>query len=1305
MLWRKAQRGSAAYFFFRFNVILLFISFVFGPCVPVGAQGVRVSGLPEPGRMLKVSPAFSPALLRGMVISPEAPLKFDFIVTSGDEKLVGDDLRRESSRMVNYFLAALTTPQQDMWVNLSPVEKDRIIPDQLIKTEMGRDMLAQDYLLKQLTASLIYPEDAVGKKFWDKIYSQAYAKFGARDIPVDVFNKVWIIPEKASVFEKGNAVYVTKLHMKVMLEADYQAKNAIAGQAPQDTATPEAELSKQILRKVIIPVIEQEVNEGKHFAQLRQIMHAIVLAQWYQDALKDGVLNKAYAGKNKVAGIDLSDPNNKKLIYDQYMAAYKKGVFDYIKEETDPATHNVLPRKYFSGGVVVEGRVPRISVKKGELGDLFETNTRVMVNFDKAQNLVEPEVTWNDLNRPRAMLVELKKMWRNDSWEREQVLNFIHKYSKQVDALDLYAVQSTWPVLKAVSLLDKNQEEELVDLLAKEYADINCPRLVHAILLMNDRYMKEKHSEYIRNWIKKNVPFIQGRRIYLIAAEIHHWAGGLGPVMKFHGKGMHDLGADIAYIEPWYQLVRDKQNSSGVPIIYTDSNGGLKNINEKFDEFSIQMGDIDGKNMKNVQVQVASAFDENDVPVYLIKDVQDDGTSFYTRMLYNYEGVNNPVKKTESMAFLNVAGATFLERMETKRKKLQGDEWLPAIVHTNDGQAAPFQAVALSLFENNPVVKSIFWAFTTHTYFNRGADDNRKKYGQWGQNVFLKHMMRIKDRFINAFRKNGDPDTIDHTSGGIRLANWAGAVSDNHRNNVQSNDPWSKIVSVTNGAVPEDMAKFFRQAFDDLKKEGKIASDADYERPTGEEIRLAKFKVVEWLNAMNIITSNGDVLKLDPNKLFWLYARRLVPEKAGRQRAFTDENIWKMVESGYELVLFGNHQGTQQSEDLAIPLRNLEIAILKAQKSNPKKYPGQFRFVESFTPDQKKMGLGAGKGQTQDSDKDTEANGTGEEDAPANGAIQTGPRYSEGAIAAQAMPMGFGLLGNLVMPQEDTADSWRNTVWIEIMKIWNMDENHTDFFNNAALSPRLNRVQRYSITSAAYLMEYNTVLAQEEKTLIEDKETVFKIVTAHLSREDVMAVLNEGRNGVDESFKFDIWGVGKFAADESNKQKGLESFNRMRKSLEEKYGYDALLWHFPEHYSKYLHELFHGLEAGEILDGWMEHVEADTSITQMQKFQRFEKFIELLIVTLEKELTSAVTGEFRTLTDESQKNLVLPKNQDVEGGIDARNVKLDRKGDLMRGVVSDAAMERMLMEAPGLKGVIVGVEPIMNLPEFLGVGK
>jgi len=57
-------------------------------------------------------------------------------------------------------------------------------------------MLAQDYILKQLTASMMYPEDELGNEFWQRVYKKAQDKFGTAEIPTDTFNKIWIVPEQ-----------------------------------------------------------------------------------------------------------------------------------------------------------------------------------------------------------------------------------------------------------------------------------------------------------------------------------------------------------------------------------------------------------------------------------------------------------------------------------------------------------------------------------------------------------------------------------------------------------------------------------------------------------------------------------------------------------------------------------------------------------------------------------------------------------------------------------------------------------------------------------------------------------------------------------------------------------------------------------------------------------------------------------------------------------------------------------------------------------------------------------------------------
>src|SRR5580658_1847438 len=172
--------------------------------MPAFAQIDPMPFMPAPGTMVPLSPEYTPAYLKGIVIHPKDPLKFDFIIYKGDKSLSDVQKREEYTKLAKYFLASLAIPDDNQWVNLSPYEKDRIIKDDFGKTEMGRDLLVQDYMLKQITASLIYPQDRLGQKFWDTVYSNAQQQFGTTNIPVNTFNKVWIVPDDALVYEKGN---------------------------------------------------------------------------------------------------------------------------------------------------------------------------------------------------------------------------------------------------------------------------------------------------------------------------------------------------------------------------------------------------------------------------------------------------------------------------------------------------------------------------------------------------------------------------------------------------------------------------------------------------------------------------------------------------------------------------------------------------------------------------------------------------------------------------------------------------------------------------------------------------------------------------------------------------------------------------------------------------------------------------------------------------------------------------------------------------------------------------------------------
>ena len=222
----KRQKGKFLFTTLcRFNVFVLSLSLIFSPAA-VHAQSINFLNLPVPGAMIAPSPAFVPVLLKGITIHPDDPLKFDFIIYSGNTDFTTDEIKVESQRLVKYFLASMTVPKDELWVNLSPYENERIIPDELGKTGLGRDMLAQDYILKQLTASLMYPEEELGKKFWDKVYKRAEEEFGTSEIPVNTFNKVWILPETATVYEHEQTVYIVDSRFKVMLDSDYRAMDS-----------------------------------------------------------------------------------------------------------------------------------------------------------------------------------------------------------------------------------------------------------------------------------------------------------------------------------------------------------------------------------------------------------------------------------------------------------------------------------------------------------------------------------------------------------------------------------------------------------------------------------------------------------------------------------------------------------------------------------------------------------------------------------------------------------------------------------------------------------------------------------------------------------------------------------------------------------------------------------------------------------------------------------------------------------------------------------------------------------------------
>lgn len=325
---------------FRFIALLivctLVVSLFSSDLFRVKESQASMLGLPEPSKLLLISQEYDMPTLKGIKVDLNNPLKLQFIVDSGSQNKLSQE---ESELLLSYFLAALTTPNDDLWVNLSPYESDRVIPQKLGITELGRDMLAQDYILKQLSASLTHPDTQSGKTYWS-IENQ---ESGIENL--NALNKIWIIPDQAKIYENNGTALITHSSLDVKTEADYlaHAKNNLVIEANRSQDS-------------LLPFIKQELNNGKHFAKVRQIYNSTILAMWFKNKLKDTFYSQ-YIDQDKISGVDLDDHKTKDKIFNLYCEAFKKGVYKINKKEKDALSQKTFKKQYFGGGLTLSSAV------------------------------------------------------------------------------------------------------------------------------------------------------------------------------------------------------------------------------------------------------------------------------------------------------------------------------------------------------------------------------------------------------------------------------------------------------------------------------------------------------------------------------------------------------------------------------------------------------------------------------------------------------------------------------------------------------------------------------------------------------------------------------------------------------------------------------------------------------------------------------------------------------------------------------------------------------------------------------------
>ncbi|MBF0490100.1 MAG: hypothetical protein HQL15_05705, partial [Candidatus Omnitrophica bacterium] len=139
------------------------------------------------------------------------------------------------------------------------------------------------------------------------------------------------------------------------------------------------------------------------------------------------------------------------------LQAFKKGVYNYIKEEPDPATNQTVPRKYFSGGCKMDMAILAFTPTLGQLPDAA---MKVDVNLDVIGPLRDkggPKLETNgflSIEEEASYLLELYKNAQNENersaigWNkisivvhkapREFVSFFTHELKKSKSPQEIY---------------------------------------------------------------------------------------------------------------------------------------------------------------------------------------------------------------------------------------------------------------------------------------------------------------------------------------------------------------------------------------------------------------------------------------------------------------------------------------------------------------------------------------------------------------------------------------------------------------------------------------------------------------------------------------------------------------------------------------------------------------------------------------------------------------------------------------------------------------------------------------------------
>jgi len=680
-----------------------------------------------------------------------------------------------------------------------------------------------------------------------------------------------------------------------------------------------------------------------------------------------------------------------------------------------------------------------------------------------------------------------------------------------------YPTESRYPILRAVTLLSVEHKKKLKNTLInpKNAERLAISPIADSIILMLNSIPE--------GWMGVNAPKIKDCRVWDVSPEIWHAGGGLGRVKQFEGIEMIEFlrqaGIPLSHIEPCYHSGRNRFTGKLEELDYSkilgirDDAPAEEKLHEVY-RVTIKVGE------DTALAVCYRAVNEHGIETFLIKGFRngqniEKDVPYYTPALYDYDswykdGQYNPdhrCTRDEFAYFFSAASLELIKHTEEISKgvaEATGKGWQAPVMHFSDGQLGLAPYLKKTRYANDPILKDAFVAYTTHTYFNRQAFQQKfaievpeQKYLLRPSGISYEDEKRYFEHHMDLSEKSEDKNVsvCDYSSAGIRCADWVNGVSAEHVRRLlqleyDNRGDWTNLdlVAVTNGDVRRLTAARYRQAMREV-----CGADVDVEEPTSEQAAKTKKRTKEMLN-----TEFGT--SLDTCLPVLSYSGRGVDEKAGRHRALSDYNIEEMVKMGLQVVIGCN---VQADPNIIAEWERLEERLRTEKASHPDIYKGKFVLMRNIDIMVQRAILAASDFQVQDSDPITEAAGFSEADISVCGGIEIAPPWREGILQMQGIRMNLNELGegNYLIPEIEVSeksfpllrrphDPAKNKeigdAYLAIIgKVLNLGETMEDTMRKLshyqATSVRLSRVLEARLTVAEYLRQWSNAIEEKEK--------------------------------------------------------------------------------------------------------------------------------------------------------------------------------------------------------------------------------